>query len=772
MPPKATKQEEPAAKKAKTDEPEKEEPKKEEVKEEEKKFEEPDAQKDSRQPVKESATFTSDQTTLNVVPTMGGKLLTTITEGGMSYLLAGARANIGVKSGRYMFEVKIIQMLSSSGDKKTQPVLKLGFSTAGSSLFLGEDAMGIGFSSQGEFIADKKTTNFSAKARFTKDKVVAVVLNLDPKSPNANTIALYVDGEKIAEPKPLPEGLKGEPLFPHLTYKNMTIRSNFGPTPLKDLPFKCRMINGAANSDVMVQAPKEPKGKKYEVMVPVAFPDEGTFAWVDSFLEDNPHYVELSDRKIAEWCKSSGLIGKHSGDSSNDKPHINYGCHGLDNFSVRSVINSLAPCIPRHYLIMEVKNNLLASGRKEILKKFNYPCFKKVARVIMGKPNDKFKGMVQNKILKAKQDKADAAFKAKKEADAKKKMIEKRKQELEQKKKADSEKKDEETKDEPMEKPEEEEEEPPVVELTEEEKAMNFPKSAHADLTPAVLRSSYAKFTTPQDDEGFDDISYEWEDAAKSAAYLQNWVLNKKLTTRIDDIKPGQFFKDKAVEFEKAYKEWQTKQKATKKPAKKATEEEEGKEVDIFSVVDINDVEGVPLYDKFVFEDWELVKLRFEYCMLVLSFKKDCDDPDRVGIPVDHVSFYYSKYFKKPINLKSYGVSAESELFALLKDVVSTKDGLLISQLSDDLENCDIFVKLTEEHRRERQRRIDAGDETARLKFTPPPKPVEKPVEKPEAKAKAEPKAEAKAPTNPAFKPAPKKADVATGAGKGKGKGK
>jgi len=30
-----------------------------------------------------------------------------------------------------------------------------------------------------------------------------------------------------------------------------------------------------------------------------------------------------------------------------------------------------------------------------------------------------------------------------------------------------------------------------------------------------------------------------------------------------------------------------------------------------------------------------------------------------------------------------------------------------------------MFVKLTEEKRRERQRRIDAGDETARLKFTP-----------------------------------------------------
>ena len=28
------------------------------------------------------------------------------------------------------------------------------------------------------------------------------------------------------------------------------------------------------------------------------------------------------------------------------------------------------------------------------------------------------------------------------------------------------------------------------------------------------------------------------------------------------------------------------------------------------------------------------------------------------------------------------------------------------------------FVKFTEEHRRERERRVDAGDETAKLKFT------------------------------------------------------
>jgi len=417
---------------------------------------------------------------------------------------------------------------------------------------------------------------------------------------------------------------------------------------------------------------------------------------------------------------------------------------------------------------MEVKSNLIPEERKEALKKFNYPCFKKVARVIMGKPNQEFKDMVQSKILKVKQDKADAAWKQKKAAEAKKKLIEKKQKEFAKKKAEAAAKADGEAEKEPeVEEKEEEEDaegEAPVVELTEEEKAMDFPASGQPDLTPQVLASSYAKFTTPQDDEGFDSIKYEWDSKEKSASYLKSWVLNKKLTTRIEDLKPGQFFKEKAAEFEKCLKTWQEKQKATKKPAKKAEAEEET-EIDIFSVADINDVGGgVPLYAKFAFEDWELVKLRFEYAIMLMSFKKDCDDPDRSGVPVDHLGFYYQKYFRKAINLKAYGAAAEADIFALIKDVVSTKDGLLISQLSDDLESLDIFLKLTEEGRRERQRRIDAGDETARLKFVAPPKPAEKP-------AAAAPKVAPKADAKPAAKaeaakmtPAPKK--------EGKGKGK
>jgi hypothetical protein len=282
------------------------------------------------------------------------------------------------------------------------------------------------------------------------------------------------------------------------------------------------------------------------------------------------------------------------------------------------------------------------------------------------------------------------------------------------------------------------------VELTEEEKSVNFLKKNVPDLTPQAIAASYAKFTTPEEAEGFDNIEYEWAKAGKAKEYLQQWVMNKKLTTRIDNLAPGAAFKEKSTEFAKSAKEWQEKLKAfkagPKKAAKKPDEVEE--DVDIFSVTDINDVgEGVPLYEKFEKDDWTLVQLRFELCALVLSFKQDCNDPDRLGIPKDHVDFYYQKYFKKGVQPKQYGMTNTDEVVALVKDCVQYEDNLLTSQ-HETLEDLSVFLKLTEEHRRERPRRIDAGDETARLKFTAPV--AEKPAPKAEAGGEAKVPSEGK----------------------------
>jgi len=161
-----------------------------------------------------------------------------------------------------------------------------------------------------------------------------------------------------------------------------------------------------------------------------------------------------------------------------------------------------------------------------------------------------------------------------------------------------------------------------------------------------------------------------------------------------------------------------------KDPVLALEEELDREEVDIFGLEDINDMdkEGTPLFSNFAFEDWALLSLRFELHLLVHSFRHDANDPERIGIHPEHLPFYYNKYYKKALNPKNYGVDQVDDLIELVKDtaLADSRSKVVESMVSDDLESNDIFVKLTEECRRDRARRIDAGDESAKLKFSRP----------------------------------------------------
>merc|ERR1712113_721887 len=111
-------------------------------------------------------------------------------------------------------------------------------------------------------------------------------------------------------------------------------------------------------------------------------------------------------------------------------------------YSVKRVVNSIASIVPRNYVIMEVKSNLIESERKEVLKRFSAPHFKKVAHVVMGEPSAEFKSMELEKMLVEKQEKADKDWKVKKaEKERKKQIAERQKQLAEAKKKFEEERK-------------------------------------------------------------------------------------------------------------------------------------------------------------------------------------------------------------------------------------------------------------------------------------------------------------------------------------------
>eukprot|EP00927_Polykrikos_kofoidii_P048680 TRINITY_DN42919_c0_g1_i1.p1 TRINITY_DN42919_c0_g1~~TRINITY_DN42919_c0_g1_i1.p1 ORF type:complete len:927 (+),score=183.65 TRINITY_DN42919_c0_g1_i1:88-2868(+) len=823
---------EPPAKKLKTDE---EANTPEAAKAEEPKEVETDSLPDSRPKLKEPVVFLAEESTLNVMPTAHGNMLVPLSDGGLQYLLAGTRATAGVKCGRYMFEIKIVEFVNPPEEQQARlnrsPALRnqlrVGFSTAGSTLFLGDTDDSVCFDAEGSFVHSKKKTVLPTSARCSREEIIAVVLNLDTSSAGGNTLSLFKDGIRASDPMPLPDCLKGKELYPAVTFRNLTLHYNFGPAPDAPLPFKCRMIQDASQSDVTITSPSPaPKDGKYEVLFPISLPDEGTFDWLDLFLEKNPNYTELSDRAIVSWAEKSSVWrqkGYGAGSkTSNDKPEMNFGLPFMDDLSVRRVLQAVAPLHQRNYIVMEVKSNLVKIERRDLLAKWYCPSFRRIAVVMIGEPSNPVKRRGQELTLKAKQEALDTEFRAK-QAEAKRKLlVEKRQKELdkarrkaerarkraeeEQARKAvveakrkeaadkgevfeeppEDEKKEEESEEEvEMEEVEEPEGEPPKASLTPEEKLLWFRKNPTPDLTSYSMSTSFMKFALPEENEGFDEIRYDWQKAEPCREYLKKWVLERKLTTRIEELNPSDWFAGKWKDWQKVLQSWHGKQTAYKAAVAKAAEDEAAREaakkarqalkeakekaaaekaaagqhadesaepakdddkveedavaeeaeakekevvkvdfdkLDVFGVEDIADLgDGTPLFAQFGFEDWTVMSFRFELHLLAHGFRRDVNDPDRLGIHVEHLPFYYNKYFKKQLNLKFFGVETVKELIEHVRDTATiNKHQVLEAHLPDDLESLGIFVMLTEEARRDRIRRVDLGDESARLKIMQP----------------------------------------------------
>eukprot|EP00927_Polykrikos_kofoidii_P033483 TRINITY_DN2830_c0_g1_i1.p1 TRINITY_DN2830_c0_g1~~TRINITY_DN2830_c0_g1_i1.p1 ORF type:complete len:740 (-),score=188.46 TRINITY_DN2830_c0_g1_i1:275-2413(-) len=677
-----------------------------------------DAAKDSRPKLEQQIAFVPAESTLNVVPAAGGRALMALSEGGLQYLVGGARANVGVKAGRYLFEVSMLEFLNppsgGGGGRGPMPrqLLRVGFSTEDSSLVLGDgDVSAVFFDAEGFFSsADAKRAQVATRAG--RDDVLGVLLNLDTGSPNAGTVSLFRNGERASAPQQLPEQLRGKALFPHIAFRNVTVEVNFGPGSITSMPFACNALQDAAAEDVVVRQFQAPESGKYNVLFPVGFPDEGTFAWLDAFLEKNPDYVELSDRKIIEWALKSGFWRNkaNSWKSSKDKPDFNFGVPLMDDLSVRRVLNSIASVVPRNYVVMEVKQNLVAADRQENLKKFPKAVFRRTARVAIGNPNDEFKQAARKAQLKEKQAKAEIEWKARKIEKERKKMLEKRKQELARQTQSVEENQENSVKEQKEENKDEEEDSPmPVVTLTEEDETKWFaqPVAGSQDMTQQAIDSSIRAFSIPEKQEGFDEVVFEWVDEKMSKEYLAKKVSEKKRTARIDGFVAGPWFKEQLVEWSQQVKEWQgiLAQAKAKKSAAPADGNVSGEHeaCDVFAVENVCDVgNGEPLFIKFGSPDWLLLNLRWELFTMVHAFKKDSGDEDSAFVPEAQLGFYYSKYYRKQLIPKVYGKQTISEVVALVKDTVLLDEGNLVALNTPG--SLDVFIKHAEERRRERER--------------------------------------------------------------------
>eukprot|EP00933_Yihiella_yeosuensis_P038160 TRINITY_DN32112_c0_g1_i1.p1 TRINITY_DN32112_c0_g1~~TRINITY_DN32112_c0_g1_i1.p1 ORF type:complete len:888 (-),score=219.84 TRINITY_DN32112_c0_g1_i1:138-2801(-) len=684
----------------------------------------------------------------NVLPTADGKLLMSLCDHGLQYLMAGVKMNMGVKAGRYMFEVRIVEKVAMyEGRNPTRNVpfpkqlLSLGFAVAGASSVLEPQQKGqVFFDSAGYFYAPG--TKKEVTKRFFKDQVLAVVLNLE-----TNTVSLFRDGRRECDPQPLPAELQGQVLYPVISYKNMTVQPIFGPQPKHPLPFTCRMIQDAAAADVeFAEGAQASADRKPEVVFPLGIPDQGVFDWVDGFLASNPRHLELSERKFLEWAKSSGVSRPrgYNWRNSQDRPGKNFKIDMLDGHETQSILKNAAPTLGRDLVIMELNRNLVAKERKMALSRYPASDFKRIAVVAVGEPPSDFKAKMQELILA---DKVAAAKEAKEKEEANKKW-QKGKRKWDKDEGAAAEEGEDDAKEDAAEK----EDEAPI-ELSDEEKQQWFRKLPTPDLDPEALAKHFANYSVPAEDEGFDEIRYVWQNAESSQKLMKDWVLDRKKTQRIEDLKPSSWFKDKQMEWQKQLSAWRTtstnakeaerrkgrqgdKRKEDEKKEGEGDEQKEGDngdkqeiiadDLDVFEVKDVNDIgDGRPLFLDFQYEDWTLMCLRYEIHLLLHAFKHDVDDPDRPSFLESHLDFYYNLYHKKQLALKNMNCKNIEDLVALMKDTLAiNSESRFLEALLPVEEPLDKFLRLAEEHRRDRQRCMDAGDETANLKFTRPAPPT------------------------------------------------
>merc|ERR1712187_995657 len=95
-----------------------------------------------------------------------------------------------------------------------------------------------------------------------------------------------------------------------------------------------------------------------------------------------------------------------------------------------------APHFARHYVVMEVNENLVPADRATSLKRFNLPHFKRIAHVVMGDPKGEYVAKTHEKLLALKQKEVDEDWRRRKiEMDKRKAEKKKKKEILERQKK-------------------------------------------------------------------------------------------------------------------------------------------------------------------------------------------------------------------------------------------------------------------------------------------------------------------------------------------------
>eukprot|EP00928_Gymnodinium_smaydae_P045960 TRINITY_DN3058_c1_g2_i3.p1 TRINITY_DN3058_c1_g2~~TRINITY_DN3058_c1_g2_i3.p1 ORF type:complete len:1270 (-),score=186.24 TRINITY_DN3058_c1_g2_i3:120-3863(-) len=318
--------------------------------------------------------FRQPATTLNVMPSARGNLYMPLYERGFECLNAGLRWDCGMRAGRYMFEVSIVDAPTA-----LRANMRIGLALDGSSLVFDRVKEHLWFDSDG-FIMNGISRRPLANGRFGPRQSVVLVVDLEPESAHANTASLFVDGGRMSAPYPLPANFIGKAIYPTVNYRGVTIEVNFGPCPRIPLPFVCRMLQDASEADVEVKEIPNEDMESPELVIPIGLPGPSYKEYINKFISDNKEFTEISDQMIGNWLYRSGSA------------HMN----PMVVSELKKQLCFISPIGRRNYVISEETWNLIPSERIRVLHRFHTYGYKVRAIVIVG--DDVLDGLDESEV--------------------------------------------------------------------------------------------------------------------------------------------------------------------------------------------------------------------------------------------------------------------------------------------------------------------------------------------------------------------------------------
>ncbi|CAM6129520.1 unnamed protein product [Calypogeia fissa] len=310
-------------------------------------------------------------------------------ETGFGYCWSGARANLGVLSGRYCFGCKItgiqkVDMPDTADDQKN--LCRLGISRGDSDVAcLGESKNSFGYGGSGKFSTGSNFKDYGDK--FTVGDTIVCFVDLESKS--MAKISFSKNGKSFGVAKEFDAGPGGvgvtEPvsgqglpwsraLFPHVLLKNVTVQMQFsvsdGLVPTQGY----KAWDTAVEDGLSMEGPRTGNKAECEVLMMVGLPASGKTTWAENWSRDHPdkRYVILGTNLALDQMKVPGLQRKQ-----------NY-AQRWDLLMSRAteIFNTLlerAASTPRNYIIDQT--NVYLSARKRKLRPFSM--FRKIAVVVV-----------------------------------------------------------------------------------------------------------------------------------------------------------------------------------------------------------------------------------------------------------------------------------------------------------------------------------------------------------------------------------------------------